>query len=896
VGVSRRTRLEQLVHGYVRGHELLAASIRPPGGDADEIARLSDLSGNLLGGDTPAYLTMYPLPSGSHYAVARTWPDRDAVRKGCVITRTVLVPMEDWRAGVPAGAVASVLKPIGRSELAGADTSLVVDWNAEPDRRELPRNLAGATPEFAERYFLEARVPVVWPVDEEPLDGVERLTFRLADFLWPARRATFSACTYALQPRYQGEDLFKLLFVPSGALNRFGEVPPSNILGREQRLTLKDPRAVRVVRGVTAVLLGRVDGDFWSTLNSLRQSLPDANDALLRVATLDDLAERGENNPNALVASLDVWAGLAPSEDTAVSAKVDAFTKALSRADSLDVIPALDLLSSSLQRLLRPPFRKLAFQRETARQTIVDRASRDVAGAISWLASDGKLRRDLTALVAQGIAKAATPELIALDKLLPDTPATSVLLKEEPRLTLRYLDDLPLEGSEDRLRRIEGWFSSCGPQTKIGISAALLTSKRLVHSESLLSAAVEQAVPEQVQPIFRAARDAKVTGTVSAPLSRLAERFPDHTRSYFMFAGIVDRTEADLFAEVLDETSITSALEAALSAGPSQAAWLADAFLRRWGAASLPPPVGRDLLRTAWRGLLAGERIGEKAVEKLALSVPPADLLAVVVPSDLTKLDSSRLRSTVLDTALNWVIPAYLDDAADVGSLSRWAEVARALDAGEVFDRATERSTGRTARRIRPERVWRLLEFQLSLLPKLGAKGYANRIAQVIRSTAAQHNPGSVKVWTRIVTEALGGPADRRESVSLLSFDAALRSTQSPVSPVLVVTFPVLHGGLPNKRRGTIFVGIFPLPVDIDKRQDARRELVDAFLRSIWPPGDLALAAHRAGVLPKVIGRLRHLRKDHYVERLIADLESRSDELCLSIARRVRTMRADDDD
>ena len=89
--------IEQQVHGYRGGHQLLASSLALGREDQDLVDRLSDLSGPLTPGqDFSPYLTSYPLPSGRHYVIARTWQDKAAVRAGCVLTRSLLVPMQDW--------------------------------------------------------------------------------------------------------------------------------------------------------------------------------------------------------------------------------------------------------------------------------------------------------------------------------------------------------------------------------------------------------------------------------------------------------------------------------------------------------------------------------------------------------------------------------------------------------------------------------------------------------------------------------------------------------------------------------------------------------------------------------------------------------------------------------
>ena len=87
----------QLLHGYSSGHGQIAASIKLPVRDSELVTRMSDLSGSLSSGlQVESYLTVYPLPSRSFFAVARTWPDPDAPRAGCVLTHTLLIPAEAW--------------------------------------------------------------------------------------------------------------------------------------------------------------------------------------------------------------------------------------------------------------------------------------------------------------------------------------------------------------------------------------------------------------------------------------------------------------------------------------------------------------------------------------------------------------------------------------------------------------------------------------------------------------------------------------------------------------------------------------------------------------------------------------------------------------------------------
>ena len=93
----KAVQVHQLLHGYRRGHRLLSGSISLSQEQIELVTRLSDLSG-LLTNDTTfdEYITSYPLPNSNFYALARTWPDNQASRDGCIITHTLLIPKDTW--------------------------------------------------------------------------------------------------------------------------------------------------------------------------------------------------------------------------------------------------------------------------------------------------------------------------------------------------------------------------------------------------------------------------------------------------------------------------------------------------------------------------------------------------------------------------------------------------------------------------------------------------------------------------------------------------------------------------------------------------------------------------------------------------------------------------------
>lgn len=88
--------IEQTLHGYNKGHGLLASSFPVrPNNDSSLMSVLSDWTGfrNELGEDS--YMTFYPLSNGEKYAFAKTWYANEMERPGCVWTHTLIVDLKD---------------------------------------------------------------------------------------------------------------------------------------------------------------------------------------------------------------------------------------------------------------------------------------------------------------------------------------------------------------------------------------------------------------------------------------------------------------------------------------------------------------------------------------------------------------------------------------------------------------------------------------------------------------------------------------------------------------------------------------------------------------------------------------------------------------------------------
>ena len=208
------TLLPQTLHGYDRGHRLLAFAGDVSGAERGLIERLSDLSGYTPSGFSfTSYLTGYPC--GRYYALACTWPDLTAERGGAVLTHTVLLP----RGLAAAAASLAPLLSLHRKPTTTSDREpyrALRPWDAAQVAREPFISPIRARAALALVFFQPER-PAVWIDAVAPLDGVAHIWRHL----WPEARQDFSFCTLSFQPRQVEGRTFTFIGAPPESRGAF---------------------------------------------------------------------------------------------------------------------------------------------------------------------------------------------------------------------------------------------------------------------------------------------------------------------------------------------------------------------------------------------------------------------------------------------------------------------------------------------------------------------------------------------------------------------------------------------------------------------------------------------------------------------------------------------------
>ena len=211
VKTSGALKVQQTLHGYADGHRQLASSVTLKPRDIKTMLVLSDISGPGARIDDRGYLTGYPLPELTMYALARTWAAPEMPRPGCVWTHTLLIDFADLAALPDPGAVMALFRRPSAANPAEYGTSLSIASDY------LGSTLSAEAVNFARQLLAgvygkpASRMIAVRPTE---LD-VEPALMALWAQQWPRLRRAFRFCTMSAADRSTDSSVFDLQLLPS---------------------------------------------------------------------------------------------------------------------------------------------------------------------------------------------------------------------------------------------------------------------------------------------------------------------------------------------------------------------------------------------------------------------------------------------------------------------------------------------------------------------------------------------------------------------------------------------------------------------------------------------------------------------------------------------------------
>lgn len=879
--------LHQLVHGYAHGHTLLTGSLDLSARDLDLAARLSDLSGTLTSeGDFYPYLTLYPLPSGLFYAVARTWLDPSAGRSGCVLTHTLLVPMTVWAQLEQPAVLAARLCLPQRDNLAAYSRPL--DWptgRIDPDSGTPQLGTA-----FVRRYFVEGISPLVWLGEMTP----DSIAWRIIALLWPSLRSRFSCCTLAFQQRYQDDRPFDLLFAPFRAVSRFADLPREHMLDGQSVSPTDVQDDPDWIDSLTRLVFDPSEGSA-RRFRSLAARLEPEPTAVGKVLFFESLAHRANSSPTAALGALDILEQLGPVPAQCVEEKLELAEIALSLALRLPAEERLEVLFLLCDRLDRPA---MADARLSGRaidnvSTSVPQAPRKALELGVRLLDHRVTRTESTYLagLASGCRTLAQARPDAL-LLFADYPAAAFrLFTWEPSLAATLLRTAHHGGDHRAAELLLPWLQQLDDEeTRRSARLHVLPALRNSGEAGLLDELLRDVASSEVA----SACSILLSGTPDhdqASLGVLRERLgASHAPEILAWARLGDwhsRCAAAVIAAAFKPTG--QGLLDILSVDwldSRKHGLLASAFIEFVSPTFAPHWVAECAAGDTrfWTVLLP------YAVEVAAA----ADLLARVVErmqhscvarvrgasAWISQLRVSSASGMIQDHAMRQVVQDYIKGNIDAQTSGEWCSISWAnswLQAVSSWTLCSLVGVEVRASAASWQRAWCFVEAAPDALYLNTNQVVEDVIDTLGRVRQWEYADATVLSWIRVIERLAALDHERHLAAASTALNCALSHEDGPFGALVAATFYAVHQAAMLDHAESSRAWHPWRFFQWDKARELRGALVERFFRSKWNPSDLVLATKEPWLLRKIARRvLRKWRGKEYLEQALAAMGTAS--------------------
>lgn len=887
--------LEQVVHGYAHGHGLLAGSANLSQEDADLIGRLSDLSGVLpTDGEFEPYLTLYPLPSDTFYAVAKTWPDVGATRAGCVLTHTLLIPTEQWAHENEPRVFANALRRPTHSALETFRKKVAFRrCDQAPESPEIPASLMS---EFVMRFFDEGVTPVVWIGQTRPAD----LTWKIVAGLWPSLRSRFSVCTNALQPRTLQKRPFDLMFASREVYSRFADLDPSHFIGRstDKVQELADNSSGGWYNRFAQWLLGKDVDPSCPSHHSLWPELPPEPASIRRLFLLKELEARSGGTPAAGIGALDLTASISPKPSTAVVFKEHLLTSAIHST----VTGELDGERVRCQLLLNTRLEQPAFElsaedvKDLLRQAVSSSTARDPSLVLGI--ARASFQED------SGFADSAfgSGVLDGLEDIGSVSPRRLVVLAEYPEICPSVIGARPEVGAHCLKAIGTGVVGVTYSQladciATVGVGKSLKGLRRLmvpeiaaVGASEVLRVLVQDIEGSEVASVL----DALMVGTggfsdpniVEIVAAGIGRQYLSEFRSWasghaewsnglaevtaLSYPATVDGLRALLADSVVPETSRPHVIATFIGRRCSGRlpSWLRTELESSTDVLTAllkgPPPASEAVTTEVTRLL--------DQVQAMPLAKEPSFVLSVARWSDALffhKLVDASAQSVIATIISGTDEKVLWNVLASEQWLSQWMAKAPSWQLRPSIVLPAQRGGSEF------ERGFRLVALAPSALYQR-EDGMVADILGGLTNTDHRYWSQEVAVHWAAVLRRLSEEGHANELIASCArgLNIAFNEVRLPLGQVVAEAFyPVYEAareGIPIPGGSSLFGFLV-----WDKPKELRHDLVENYMLAEWAPSGLALACRRPDVLRKVLKEIRRRAGgSQYISRIASDLRA----------------------
>lgn len=887
--------LHQLVHGYAHGHVRLAGSTRLGQTDESLIARISDLSGPLLGETRiPPYFTGYPLPRGSYYVLSRTWLDEAAARAGSVLTHSLVIPQHLigqlgrisnltrlLKERPSLSDLSAYAKPIPASDAEGVSLHGTL-----PDREEVLG--------FVTRYFRDGRRPVLW-LD---LPNPDAIVEYLWEFMRPRLRQEFAFCTLSLQLRSLDDRPFDLLFAPSQRLGKHRGIPEENVIaeGRDAASSTDSRSAGRWETALVSAILSPQSErtTFSEELAELWPHLGPEPTQAARAFRLRELRTRNGVSGQALAGAMDLLSSLVPSAGQAIALKTRIVLEGLHAltSDKGDAgsLKGLHLVSD---RLARPAFSRVGPHASSSLEDAVEAyACEDpnLAMEVGKEALEGDRITPYIRGLARGLARYAEREPNGLGDLWTRIASSPVLIADQPSLAQAIYGAFGDTAEVSRLMsRTIGLIKGAAPRRGLRdkLLPLVVSAEDAVLARELLRdvgrgevTSTLDCIAAEVKSLQKRDMQAVLSDQIARAHSRTVKEW---ARSTATWSYGVAQVVADAF-----ESSQEGLVElVSFELQPVRRATVIAAYLENAKSPSLADWL-TTLIRSDERVLrsLLIEGIQQEpgacnTVHRLLDEIPDASLTVdEELVSTMEVFRATEFWESLVDVAMARLLSQFASGRIGTRVFRRWADAPFVREwFGRTSAQALWAAIEGDASVTRWERAWSVLEFAPATLTGAGRAVAAAIIARLLECELQRWTPKTTRGWIRVIDRA-GEEGNSKSHFRLCeqAVSYAFHHPDQPLSPLVVKGFPVVYAAALQDSKDALPFSVFAILLfpDWDRARELRQRIVDVYHSSRWPPEDLALSMPDDVTLRKVLARMKRKPKGgEFVRKLAAGLERR---------------------
>ncbi|HCO67593.1 MAG TPA: hypothetical protein DIT04_07550, partial [Dysgonomonas sp.] len=206
-------RINQTLHGYDEGHNLLAASMQFPLNVKRILRVMSDMSGTTMLPDFEEYITGYPIKEINMYAIAKTWYAPEMRREGCVWTHTLLIDFADLiHINNYKRLINLFNNPSNQSDLNGYNECIELNDQDISHAVSLDEE-SRLTKNILNNLYSYPNSPLL--ISSSTTQKYESIILSIWAQQWPRLKRNFLFCTGSLTPRFYEKQYLDIQIIPN---------------------------------------------------------------------------------------------------------------------------------------------------------------------------------------------------------------------------------------------------------------------------------------------------------------------------------------------------------------------------------------------------------------------------------------------------------------------------------------------------------------------------------------------------------------------------------------------------------------------------------------------------------------------------------------------------------